>query len=93
MPTLVLDRIGKRDLDKLQKKNSGIQSRWEKTKNQFDINHLHTSLDFKPHKSMKGVYKICLLGRNDGRRIFLKPDTSKYTYYAYAIVNHDELDQ
>ena len=91
MPVFKLDRIAEKQLSKLNKKDHEMQGRFEKTKAAFDANHLDPKLDFKKHQSIKGVFKIRLLGKNDGKRMMLRPDTSSQTFYVYDIIKHDDI--
>ena len=68
-----------------------MQSRFDKTKKLFDADHKDRKLQFKKHKSLNGVFKIVLLGKNDGRRLMLHPDSKKAIYYVYTILKHDDI--
>lgn len=90
MPTLELDKIGSKRLDKLKKKHRNIQDRYDKTKKLFDNDSTNHSLDFKAYKSRPGISKIRLLGENDGRRLLLKPDSQNNKFYVFDIIEHDD---
>jgi hypothetical protein len=93
MPILVFLEGAQKEVKKLGKKHHDIPSRVLKTKELFDANHKDPKLDFKKHKSLDGVWKIRLVGQNDGRRLLLRPHGDGNTYVAYTLLKHDELDQ
>lgn len=91
MPFLKLDRGAEKILQKWNKKERDMLDRYELTRAEFDRDSTSAKLAFKKHQSLSGVYKIKLLGKNDGRRLMLVPDSDKKTYFVYDIVYHDEL--
>jgi hypothetical protein len=91
MAVLTLDKGAQKQLKKLIKRNPEVEDRFNKTKKAFDENYLNPKLDFKKHKSLPGVFKIRLLGRDDGRRLMLTPHTDNQTYHVYDILKHDDI--
>lgn len=91
MPILKLDRGAERLLNKWNKKDRDMLERYEKTRAEFDKDYTSNKLDFKKHQSLSGVYKIRLLGKNDGRRLMLMPDSNKQIYLVFDIIKHDEI--
>jgi|GEM_PF-3108759 len=90
---LLLDKGANRQLEKLNNRDRTMRARYDETKAVFDTNHVDPKLDFKKHQSEKGVFKIKLLGKNDGRRLMLIPNSNKTVYYVSSILTHDQLDQ
>lgn len=88
MPTLDLNKAGKRSLKRLAKKHRDVQKCFDETKKAFELGNLR-ELDFKPHQGSPGVFKIELKDKWPWRVMLIKVDDE--TFIAYEITQHDGI--
>lgn len=96
MASLSVDKSLEKQLLKILGKGAkkAAADRLKDTIKEFAANKNSHKLDFKKHKRLvdQDVYKIRLLGKNDGLRLMLRRLEGD-DYFAYRILRHDELDQ
>lgn len=94
MAKLLKDKSLDKSLRKILGKNADGEARFEKTKQAFEQDKNQKSLDFKKHQkfSDQRIFKIRLLGANDGVRIYLS-HLGDDEYLAFKILPHDDLDK
>ena len=93
MPSLCLDKAGERKIKRLDRKGSTkFHDRFKKTADHFAKDMNANSLGFMAVTAAKRIYKLRLLGANDGYRVYMRR-ISDHDYLVFNITDHDALEK